>query len=93
MGKLGISKVSHGITNLIPEAAERERGGKRGRGREVRFVSLERDYADYTAGSSSTREGGRSENLKCRGAKFGEMTAWFLRLQEIPGHLSGRIVE
>ena len=47
MGKLGISKVSHGITNLIP-TAQRERERER---EQVRFVSLERDYADYAADS------------------------------------------
>ena len=50
MGKLGISKVSHGITNLIPAAAARRRGGK-GEREQVRFVSLERDYADYAEDS------------------------------------------
>ena len=49
MGKLGISKVSHGITNLIPAAARRREG--KGEREQVRFVSLERDYADYAEDS------------------------------------------
>ena len=53
MGKLGISKVSHGITNLIPAAAARRSGAgeREGEREQVRFVSLERDYADYAEDS------------------------------------------
>ena len=60
MGKLGISKVSHGITNLIPTTrAERERERE-----QVRFVSLERDYVDYAAADSYFDLGGPGRNLE-----------------------------